>query len=123
MEFYELVDARLDEQALQAIGIGQLADYCASIERVLQDQGDSGRVSCVWGEFSVRRELIRGGVRFTLPGCPNNLAWTLTIGGEPEPDHVVVHVTMSPQHHDLEFIDTIHTFVADWKQGLVAESG
>jgi len=119
MEFYELVDTRLDEQALREIGIGQLADFCASIDRVLEHQGDQGRVYCVWGEFAVHREIIRGGVRFTLPGCPNNLAWTLTVGDEPGPAYVVIHVTISSQHQDLEFIDTIHTFVADWKQGLV----
>lgn len=118
MEFFESVDGPLGEQQLQQISIAQLPDYCASIDRVLEHQGDRGRVYCVWGDFEVHRECIRGGLRFTLPGCPNNLAWTLTVGTDPGPSHTVIHLTISRQHHDLDFIDSIHTFVADWKQGL-----
>ena len=122
MEFYELVETRLDEQALQGIAIQHLPDFCASIDKVLEQQGDRGRVYCCWGEFTVHRECVNGGVRFTLPACPNNLAWTITRGIEPGPAYVMIHLTISPQHHDLEFIDSIHTFVADWKHGLESHS-
>lgn len=118
MEFYELVEVALDEQALQQIDIACLPEYCVSISGVLGEQGDTGRIDCLWGVFTVRRESIRGGVRFTLPGCPNNLAWTVTTDPDEASNRVVVHLTISNQHHDLDFIDSIHTFIADWKKGL-----
>ena len=122
MEFFESVETQLEEQDLQAISIAHLPGYCASIDKVLEHQGDSGRIYCSWGEFVVHRELIRDGVRFTLPGCPNNLAWSITAGHEHGPRHVVIHLTISRQYHELDFIDSIHTFVSDWKQGIASQS-
>ena len=122
MEFYESADIPLNEQDLQQIAIPHLPEFCASIDRVLAQQGDEGRIDCLWGEIVVRRETIRHGVRFSLPSCPNNLAWTITSANDYGTDHVVIHVTIRPQHHELEFIDSIHTFVADWKRGLENES-
>lgn len=115
MEFFAEARATADETALQqALSIGQLAGYCASVERVLQDRGGHGLIYCVWGEFPVRREAIKGGVRFTLPTCPNALAWTITTG----PERVIVHCTINRQTHDPDFIESIETFVEDWKRGL-----
>lgn len=51
------------------VTIERLPDWCASIDVVLEPSDAGGRIYCVWGEFAVSRETIRGGVRFTLPGC------------------------------------------------------
>ncbi len=102
------------------IQIANLAELCTSIEKVLSVQGDKGDIFCVWGEFKVYRELIRQGVRFTLPGCPNALQWTITAMNESK-CHVRIHCTIEQPDHDADFIDSLQQFVEDWKSGL--ESG
>jgi hypothetical protein len=119
MEFFTTADIRTTEQALRAaLTIPSLPNYCASIERVLVTLGDRGRVYCVWGEFAVHRQDIRGGVRFTLPGCPNGLQWTLTTGFPPAPHAVVIHCTISRTEQDPDFVDSLRTFISHWREGL-----
>ncbi|AHE98300.1 MULTISPECIES: hypothetical protein [Thioalkalivibrio] len=121
MEFFATARIGADAGGLeQQITIERLPDWCASIDTVLEQSGDSGRIYCVWGEFVVSRETIRGGVRFTLPGCPNALAWTITTDLPPDPDAVVIHCTINRREHDPDFIETIEAFVDDWRQGLEA---
>jgi len=124
MEFFAEANFSTDETALQqALSLRQLSGLCASIERVLRDEGEHGLIYCVWGEFPVRREVIKGGVRFTLPTCPNALAWTITTDPAPDPGKVVIHCTINRQAHDADFIESIENFVQDWKQGLEARQG
>ncbi|MFA7095351.1 MAG: hypothetical protein WC383_02570 [Gammaproteobacteria bacterium] len=119
MEFFAEIDFAVDEAALQRLlTIERLPQLCASIDSVLEDGGEQGRIYCVWGEFPVRREPIRGGARFTLPTCPNALAWTVTTGLPPAPGRVVIHCTINRREHDPDFIESIETFVQDWRQGL-----
>ncbi len=121
MEFFATARVGTDPGTLQEeLTIERLPEWCASIDTVLEGSGDRGRVYCVWGEFVVTRELIRGGLRFTLPGCPNALAWTVTTGFPPDPDAVVVHCTINRREHDPDFIETIEAFVDDWREGLEA---
>ncbi|GAB0148205.1 hypothetical protein McPS_09450 [Marichromatium sp. PS1] len=64
----------------------------------------------------MRRECLRGGVRFALPECPNALAWTLTEtidGGA-----VMIHCTIARHDPEPEFVESIETFVEDWRIGL-----
>lgn len=101
--------------------ISDLPLWCASIETILSDEGSRGEIYCVWGDFRVHREQIRDGVRFSLPGCPNALQWTLTTGQPPYPQRTVIHLTINRLEHDQDFIDSNQQFVDDWKIGL--ESG
>lgn len=118
MEFFETTEMRLTEADLQrGLTIQGLGELCASIDRVLASDGDEGQIYCVWGQFRVHREAIRGGVRFTLPRCPNALAWTVT-GGTDTPEPVVIHCTINRREHDPDFIDSIRQFVADWRVGI-----
>jgi hypothetical protein len=119
MEFFALASLQTNPETLQReLGVAHLARWCASIDSVLEHAGDRGRIYCVWGEFAVHREAIRGGVRFSLPGCPNALAWTITTGMPPAPDALVIHCTINRREHDPDFIETIESFVADWRRGL-----
>lgn len=120
MEFFETADVTLNEQALQAIRISQLAGLCGSIDQVAEHNPGQGRMQGIWGDVAVNRACIQGGLRFWLPDCPCNLAWTLTVGSEPGAAHVVIHLTTSRQHHELDVIDAIHSFIADLKCGLEA---
>jgi hypothetical protein len=121
MEFYAVARVEMSPIAIQrAIHVSNLAELCASIDKVLSHQGDRGEIYCIWGEFKVHRELIRQGVRFTLPGCPNALQWTVSKAVD-EPGCVYVHGTIDRPQHDADFIESLQQFVDDWKQGL--ESG
>ena len=119
MEFFGSVNGKWSEAALQEnLTIERLPSFCASIDRVLDSQGEQGNIYCIWGEFSVSRALINGGVRFSLTSCPNALSWTVTSGHEPVPEDTVIHLTINRRHHEFDFIDSIHDFVSDWEQGL-----
>src|SRR5512139_2211243 len=121
MEFFATTTIPASAADLQRrLTISELPNWCASIEQVLSDEKSSGEIYCVWGTFNVHREDVHGGVRFSLPGCPNVFQWTVTTGQEPEPLHIVIHVTINRTEHDQDFIDSIRQFVADWKAGLEA---
>ena len=121
MEFYAVARIEMSPMTVQrAIHVSNLAEMCDSIDKVLSHSADRGEIYCIWGEFKVYRELIRQGVRFSLPGCPNALQWTITSAID-EPGCVRVHCSIDRPQHDPDFVDSIQQFVDDWKQGL--ESG
>lgn len=121
MEFFATTIIPATAAELQRrLTIGELPLWCASIEKVLSDAGSRGEIFCVWGTFDTHREEVNGGVRFSLPGCPNAFQWTVTTGQLPDPRHTVIHVTINRSEHDQDFIDSIQQFVADWKTGLEA---
>lgn len=115
MEFFANAACTLPAVQIQRlIRIDTLPQWCASIERVLSHRGDRGDIYCVWGEFRVHREMIGDGLRFTLPGCPNALQWTITS----DPDRVRIHCTINREGQDPDFVASIEQFVDDWRLGL-----
>ena len=124
MEFFrELTISCTAEQLQSTLTIEDLPLYCSEIDKLLCVDGDEGEIYCLWGAFRVRRESINGSVRFTMPGCPNALAWTITAGLPPKPESTVVHCTINRQEHEQDFIDSIETFVDALAQGLLASIG
>jgi hypothetical protein len=121
MEFFATaaIPASVTELQRRLI-ISDLPSWCASIDKVLSDEGSCGEIYCLWGTFRVHREDIRDGVRFSLPGCPNALQWTVTTGQLPQPQHIVIHLTINRTEHDQDFIDSNRQFVDDWKAGIEA---
>lgn len=121
MEFLATTNLPATSADLQRrLTIVELPRWCASIEKVLSDEKTRGEIYCVWGTFDVRREELSHGVRFSLPGCPNALQWTVTTGHQPDPQHAVVHLSINRTEQDQDFVDSIRQFVADWKTGLEA---
>lgn len=119
MEFYATTDIPISAADLQRrLTVSDLPRWCASIEKVLSDASTSGEIFCVWGTFRVNREEIRGGVRFSLPGCANVLQWTVTTELPPDPQQTVIHLTINRLEQDPDFAETIQQFVDDWKAGL-----
>ncbi|MCW8903615.1 hypothetical protein [Sedimenticola sp.] len=115
MEFYRQLKSDLGTTRLQElIVLGRLPQLCASIDTLLEQQGEQGRIYCVWGTFTVNREEIRDGVRFTLPACPNALAWTITV----EQENITIHCTINRSEHDPDFVASIDQFAEDWRIGL-----
>jgi len=119
MEFFAIADIETKPQILQGLTVHKLNQYCADIDKILRIENDNNAdVYCVWGEFTVHRQVINGGVRFSLPSCPNALAWTITTGFDPEPKKVVIHATINRIEHDPDFIESIQSFIDSWKAGL-----
>jgi len=117
MEFFaETRKTELDIPHLQQLlTIESMPSLCPSITEVLSDHVSHGSIYCLWGEFTINRELLKYGIRFSMPGCPNALAWTITKDSD---GHLVIHCTIDKTRHDPDFIDSIEEFVLDWKTGL-----
>ncbi len=119
MEFFRELYCGLDAQALQqAMTVDSLPQHCAEIDRVISAAGERGEIYCLWGQFRVHRERINGGVRFSLPNCPNALAWTVTTGLPPKPDSTVIHCTINRREHEPDFIESIDLFMDALVDGL-----
>jgi len=119
VEFFAEADTRCDVEPLQqALTIAALPRFCSEISRVLRGGEAEGEIYCHWGSFVVHREEIGDGVRFTLPKCPNALAWTVTCEGTEGDGGILVHCTINRRDHDADFIESIESFVAAWKRGL-----
>lgn len=119
MEFYRTAHCNVDaEEIQQVLSISALPQFCASIYEVINDAGDTGEINTIWGVFVVNREVINGGLRFTLPNCPNTVAWTVTSRLPPNQDSVDVYLTVRRNDNDKDFMESIDDFVDDWKNGL-----
>jgi hypothetical protein len=119
MEFFAQTQSDCEIGVLQnLLTIPELPRLCTAIDKVLQHDGDSGKIYCLWGEFSVHREVIRNGARFTLPGCPNALAWSVTREEIDGTNSVLIHCTINQRSHEPDFIESIEYFVDAWQQGM-----
>ncbi len=118
MEFFRYIDCpQVDAAALQQqLTIANLPVFCASIDKVLADDGDHGAIYCLWGQFDVHRLTLRNGVRFSLLDCPHALCWSLTLDSDTQ--RLIVHCTIDKQLQDQEFIESIDTFIDDWRDGV-----
>lgn len=118
MEFYEEVKKQgVDIEALKGLlRISALPGLCRSIDSVVSDDHDRGEIYCLWGQFDVSREAIRNGIRFALLNCPHALAWTITY--HEKRTMLVIHCTIDDREGDEEFIESIRTFLLDWRHGL-----
>lgn len=119
MEFYSKARVHLPVRDIQKyVRIADLPQWCASIRKVLSQEGERGEIVCAWGTFRVRREVIRDGVRFTLPGCPHALQWTITLDTPSDPQQLVVHCTIKQTEVEATLRTTLERFVDDWRIGL-----
>jgi hypothetical protein len=121
MEFY----ARIKSDATvadiqQAISIGSVPDFCAFVSSISPTEDGGLEMFSDWGTHTVSRELIREGLRFTLPGCPNALAWTITTMGQGE---IVLHCVINRETHEPDFIETLEQFTNDWASGIRKKLG
>jgi len=118
MEWFAEAHVNLREADLQRqLGIDSLPQWCAGIEQVLSCKGDKGRVRCVFGEHNIHREMIRGGVRFTLPLSEHGLQWTVSAAAA-RPGVVRVHCSTHCRDHAADWIATLQGFLAGWTAGL-----
>ncbi|MDX2430459.1 MAG: hypothetical protein QNK35_05970 [Bacteroides sp.] len=118
MEFFKIVDIQTGEKEIQEkLTLNHLESFCESVFPL--DEGDEVcTIGGMWGEFTLRRDNIMGGVRFSMLDCPNALAWTITWGYPPARDKLVVHLTINRERKQETFVEEIHQFLSDLDQGL-----
>jgi len=118
MEIFCKAQVRLSEADLQRfIDVANLPEWCASIEAVLSVQGSRADIRTAWGEATVHRELINGGVRFSCPNNPHAMQWTLTAKAATPPE-VLIHLSTNLTNHPTDEQEHIELLVADWRAGL-----
>lgn len=120
MEFFEFADVATDQETLRnTVSLDSLPVFCPEIEAVDEaDAGDRVIYFRQWGRFHIRSETVMGGVRFSVPDCPNALAWTVSTGYPPHPEKIVLHATINRTEHDPGFIAATKALLAAMKQGI-----
>lgn len=118
MEFFRIIDIKSTENQLQQLlSFENLNDIIETLF-VIDFEKDSANITGIWEEFTLKRDLIKGGVRFALIECPNALVWTITTGFPPIREHIVIHLTINRAEKEQHFIDELNEFLDDWKTGF-----
>lgn len=118
MEFFKIVDLKTSENEIQKrINIETISEINPEVI-VLAGNNEEFQIGCIWGEFTIRRDEIRGGIRFSMLDCPNALTWTITTGYPPEREKTIIHLTINRTQKPQVFIDEIEEFIESWKLGL-----
>lgn len=116
MEFYGIADVRMSVGDIQRqIVVANLHEWCESIVQTHNDHSNKGKISCLSGDFIVHRELLSEGLRFSMPGGPHALQWTITTLGV---EGVLVHCTINAGQAEAGLVDKLEHFVANWRAGL-----
>ena len=120
MEFFAAVKCASDPAALKKqLTIARLPELCASVMTVISDEQIHGTIYCLWGQFKINREELKYGIRFSLPDCPNTLAWSVTF--DPATENIIIHLTINKKKHDADFIESIEQFINDWSEGIKSQ--
>lgn len=119
MEFFRIIKLKTQDKTIQDELTIENLEFISSEIFVIGDQNNTDAdIGGIWGEFTLTRALINGGVRFALIECPNALTWTITTGFPPDPDAIVIHLTINRQQQKESFIEEIEEFLNDQKSCL-----
>lgn len=122
MEFFKIIDIPItQEQLAKKLALRNLENLSNQIFPIAEPQNKLVEIGSLWGEFSLLREEIKGGVRFALMECPNALAWTVTTGYDPAPKGVVIHLTINRKEINQEFLEEIEDFLNDQVECLMGQ--
>jgi len=118
MEFFRIINTRTSETAIQnEINTNSIPEINPDII-ILDGNEEQFQIGSLWGEFTIRRDNIKGGIRFSMLDCPNALAWTITTGYPPEREKTILHLTINRTQKPPEFIEEIEEFLESWVVGL-----
>ncbi len=114
MEFFRKIDISCNEKRLKNTLDFKHLELMSSQLFLLEAINDhQASIGSLWGEFTLSRLEINGGLRFSLLECPNALTWTITTGYDPAPKAVIIHLTINRTEKDQEFIEEIEDFLDD----------
>ena len=114
MEFFRKIKLKIQSKTIQdMLTIANLEFISTEIFVIGNQNKTEAEIGGIWGEFTLTRAIIRGGLRFALVECPNALTWTITTGINPNPDVIVIHLTINRQEQKESFIEEIEEFLDD----------
>lgn len=114
MEFFRLVEVLASEEMIQTtLSLENLEKMSGQLFLLGPIHERKAAIGSIWGEFTLTRDPIRGGLRFALEECPNALVWTVTTGFSPAKHAIVIHLTINRTKKQHEFIEEIEDFLND----------
>lgn len=114
MEYFRIVKVNTTEaQIQQSLKLSKLDEMSSEIFNLDIPGEEVSNIGGIWGEFTLSRNEIKGGIRFELLECPNALCWTITTGYPPETNSIVVHLTLNRKEISPEFNEEIEEFLSD----------
>ena len=114
MEFFRIVKVKTNEESIQEhLTLSALEKFSNEIFPLDEPHGNEVEIGGIWGEFTLNRSVIKGGIRFSLVECPNALCWTITTGYPPERNSLVIHLTINRKRKHPEFLEEIEEFLED----------
>jgi hypothetical protein len=121
MEFFRTIEQSISEQFLtKKLNLKQLEAFSNQMFILGEANNDIAKIGTIWGEFTLIRTEIKGGLRFALKECPNALTWTTTTNLQPNPNQIVIHLTINRKKQSAEFIEEINAFLDDLKQCITS---
>lgn len=119
MEFFRNIKLKTQDKIIQGqLTIKNIGFISNEIFVIGNQNNTEADIGGLWGEFTLTRSLINGGIRFALLECPNALAWTITTGNLPDRNAVVIHLTINRQQQNESFIEEINEFLDDQRDCL-----
>ena len=119
MEFFTVIEVKTQESEIQKRfdfhNLESMSNELFLLEIINKNEAHIGSL---WGEFTLQRTVIKGGLRFALLECPNALVWTITIGYDNDEGSVMIHATINRKEKNQEFIDEIEEFLDDHSELL-----
>ncbi|MFO7718974.1 MAG: hypothetical protein R6W85_00870 [Gillisia sp.] len=114
MEYFRIIKLKTTEQNIQRqLVLRNLDKFSTEIFNLDDSSEKESNIGGIWGEFTLSRSEIKGGVRFSLLECPNALCWTITTGYQPDPESIIIHLTINRVEKNEEFIEEITGFLDD----------
>ena len=114
MEYFRIIRVTSTEQNIQQqLTLSNLNEISTEIFNLGEPSETEATIGGIWGEFTLSRSIIKGGIRFSVIECPNALCWTITTGYAPEPESIIIHLTINRQEKNEEFIEEIVEFLDD----------
>jgi hypothetical protein len=114
MEYFRIIKLKSTEQNIQKqLTLSNLDKLSTEIFNLDEPSEKEANIGGIWGEFTLNRIKIKGGLRFSLIECPNALCWTITTGYSPDPESIIIHLTINRQEKNEEFIEEITEFLDD----------
>lgn len=114
MEFFKSISLKSTEEEIQkSFTLDNLPLMTNQLFIIGEQNILHAEIGSLWGEFTLARQEIKGGVRFSLVECPNALTWTITCGVGSLKDSVVIHLTINRIQVPEDFLEEINFFLAD----------
>lgn len=114
MEYFRLIKIKTTEEILQnQLTLSNLDKISTEFFNLNDPNEKEANIGGIWGEFTLSRHKIKGGIRFSLIECPNALCWTITTGYPPDPESIVIHLTINRQEKNIDFIEEVEDFLDD----------